>query len=200
MRLAEFVHKHFVIGRGARMLSSHLADLIPRDSRILDVGSGDGLIAQLLTQMRSDLSVRGIDGRVREGTKIPVEYFDGQRIPHGNASFDVVMFVDVLHHAEDPCGLLKEALRVSRKVMLIKDHIQKGFLAGPTLRFMDRVGNLRHGVSCRYDYWPRQRWSRTFESLGVKVIKWREHLGLYPWPGRWVFDRSLHFVVRLDVE
>jgi SAM-dependent methyltransferase len=150
--------------------------------------------------MRSDLSIRGIDVLVREGSKIPVEHFDGRTIPYGNASFDVVMFIDVLHHAEDSCGLLKEALRVSRKVVLIKDHIQEGFLAGPTLRFMDRVGNLRHGVSCRYDYWPRQRWSRTLESLGVKVIKWRRHLGLYPWPVSWVFDRSLHFVVRLDVD
>ena len=182
------------------MISSHLADLIPKGSRILDVGCGDGLIAQLLMQMRPDISVRGIDVLVRESNKIPVEHFDGQRIPYGNVSFDVVLFVDVLHHAEDPCELLKEALRVSRKVVLIKDHIQEGFLAGPTLRFMDRVGNLRHGVSCRYDYWPRQRWFETFQSLGVKEIEWRQHLGLYPCPSSWIFERSLHFVARLDVE
>ena len=99
---------------------------------------------------------------------IPVKSFDGQRIPYGNNSFDAVMFVDVLHHAEDPVGLLGEALRVSRNAVLIKDHTLEGFLAGPTLRFMDRIGNLRHGVSLRYDYWPRQRWVQAFESLELR--------------------------------
>lgn len=99
MGLAEFVHQHFVVGRRARALSSHLADLIPRNSSVLDVGCGDGLIAQLIMQTRSDLSVRGIGVLIRDGTKIPVEPFDGQRLPYGNASFDVVMFVDVLHHS-----------------------------------------------------------------------------------------------------
>ncbi len=132
-------------------------------------------------------------------TNSAVSLFDGQRLPYGNASFDVVMFVDVLHHAENPFGLLKEALRVSRNAVLIKDHTQDGFFAGPTLRFMDRVGNLRHHVSLRYDYWPRQRWVSVFESLGVKLAEWKQHLSLYPWPANWVFERSLHFVARLEV-
>jgi hypothetical protein len=95
-------------------------------------------------------------------------------------------------------GLLGEALRVSRHAVLIKDHTLEGFLAGPTLRFMDRTGNLRHGVSLRYEYWPRQRWFRVFESLKVRAT-WKHHLGLYPWPVKWVFERSLHFIARLEV-
>ena len=200
MRIAEFAHRHYVAERRARVLSSHLANLIPWDARVLDIGCGDGLITHLIMRLRPDLSFQGIDVLVRDKTWIPVESFDGRHIPFGNASFDAVMFVDVLHHAEDAVGLLGEAIRVSRHTVLIKDHTLEGFLAGPTLRFMDRTGNLHHCVSLRYEYWPRQRWSRTFESLGVKVIKWKQHLGLYPWPVGWVFDRSLHFVVRLDVE
>ena len=199
MRLSDLVHENLVAGRRARLLCSHLADLIHRDSRVLDVGCGDGLIAQLLMQMRSDLSFQGIDVLIRPGTRIPVEAFDGQRIPLENDSFDAVMLIDVLHHAEDPLKLLEEALRVSRNVVLIKDHILEGFLAGPTLRFMDRVGNLRHNVSLRYDYWPRERWVQVFESLGVQVTAWNQCLGLYPWPAKWVFERSLHFLARLEV-
>lgn len=199
MRLTDFIHEHFVSGRRVRLLCSHLTDLIPRNSRVLDVGCGDGRIAQLLMQMRSDLSIQGIDVLIRPGTRIPAEAFDGQRIPHDKDSFDAVMLVDVLHHAENPLGLLEEALRVSCNVVIIKDHTLDGFLAGPTLRFMDRVGNLRHDVSLRYDYWPRERWVQAFESFGVKVTAWNQRLGLYSWPAKWVFERSFHFLARLDV-
>jgi SAM-dependent methyltransferase len=199
MKLTDCVHENFVAGRRARVLCSHLAELIPPDSRVLDVGCGDGLIAQLIMQMMPDLAFQGIDVLVRPGTRIPVESFDGQRLPYANASFDVVMFVDVLHHAEDPLELLKEAFRVSRNVVLIKDHTLEGFLAGPTLCFMDRVGNLRHGVALRYDYWSRQRWIEAFKLLGMKVTLWNQHLGLYIPPFNWIFERSLHFIARLDV-
>lgn len=198
MGVTEFVHGGYVAGRRAQVLSSHLAGLLPKDSWVLDIGCGDGLIAQLTMQQRPDLSFQGIDILVRNRTKIPVEYFDGQSIPYGNDTFDAVMLIDVLHHAENPLGLIEEASRVSRNIILIKDHTLRGFLAGPILRFMDQIGNSRHGVALRYDYWPLQRWLKTFESLGVKVIAWNQRLGLYPWPARWVFERSLHFLARLE--
>ena len=55
------------------------------------------------------------------------------------------MFVDVLHHTDDPMVLLREAGRVASGFVLIKDHTQNGILAGRRLRFMDWVGNARHG-------------------------------------------------------
>ena len=62
------------------------------------------------------------------------------------------MFVDVLHHTEDPMALLGEAVRVARKTIVVKDHTLNGFLAGPTLHFLDRVGNARHDVALPYNY------------------------------------------------
>jgi SAM-dependent methyltransferase len=103
---------------------------------------------------------------VRERSHIPVAPFDGQVIPYGDASFDGVMFVDVLHHTQDQIILLREAARVARKVIVIKDHSLNGLFAGPTLRLMDKIGNARHGVALPYNYWPRQKWLNTFEMLG----------------------------------
>jgi SAM-dependent methyltransferase len=199
MRLIDFIHENLVVGRRARVLCSQLADLIPRDSRVLDVGCGDGLIAELLMQQRKDISLSGLDVSVRPRTRIPVIPFDGCRIPYRNDSFNVVMFIDVLHHSENPYELLAEAVRVSRDVILIKDHILKGFMAGHTLRFMDRVGNLRHGVPLRYQYWPRKAWLKAFESIGVQVTSWNQDLRIYPWPARLLFERSLHFIARTDL-
>ena len=109
------------------------------------------------------------------------------------------MFVDVLHHTRDPQALLREARRVARRSLIIKDHARDGVAAGPTLRFMDWGGNARHGVALPYNYWPRWRWDDAFRRLGLTVESWDRDLCLYPPPAHWLFDRSLHFTTRLDI-
>jgi len=198
MRICDLGHTKFVSKHRARVLSSHLAALIPQNSHILDVGCGDGLIDKSLIMMRPDLSIQGIDVLVRDKINFPVKPFDGRQIPFQDSSFEFVVLIDVLHHLVDPSGLLREAIRVSSRAVLIKDHVLKGILAAPILRFMDRIGNLRYAVSLPYTYWPQQRWLRTFETLGVKLAWWNQSLGLYPWPANLVFERSLHFMARLD--
>jgi SAM-dependent methyltransferase len=198
MAVLEHIHSGFVYDRRIRVLSGHLAELIPSQSRVLDVGAGDGLLAHTIRQRRTDIEMTGIDVLVRGHTHVPVEAFDGKCIPYEDASFDIVMFVDVLHHAEDPSQLLREAARVARRALLIKDHTLTGFLAGPTLRLMDRVGNQRHGVALPYNYWTRQQWLQNIDALCLKIGAWKSKLGLYTWPANFLFDRSLHFVARLD--
>jgi len=163
----------------------------------LDVGCGDGLVASLILEKRPDLEIRGIDVLVRAGTKIPVSEFDGSHLPFGDQSFDAVMFVDVLHHSDEPAALLAEAKRVAG-LTIIKDHRLNGVLAGPTLRFMDWVSNAPHGVVLPYNYWPHERWHESFASLNLTVKEWKEDLRLYPLPADWVFGRSLLFVCQLE--
>jgi len=200
MSLIEQVHTGYVHNRRVRVLVDHLALLIPAHARVLDVGCGDGLFAHLIGQKRPDINLMGIDVLVRPRTHILVQEFDGQVIPHDDGSFDGVMFVDVLHHTEDPMILLREAVRVARKFVVIKDHTLNGFCAGPTLRLMDWVGNAHHSVSLPYNYWPQRRWLEAFEAVELKVGVWVKKLALYPWPACLVFDRSLHFVCRLDLD
>jgi len=128
---------------------------------------------------------------------VPVDPFDGRTLPAPDRSFDAVMLVDVVHHADDPMRLLEEGVRVSRGALLLKDHTLEGFAAGATLRLMDRVGNARHGVALPYHYWPRRRWLEAFEALGLEVAEWIDKPRLYPSPASWVFGRSLHFIARL---
>jgi SAM-dependent methyltransferase len=199
MSWVETIHGRYVHDRRSRVLSDHLAKAIPENGLVLDVGSGDGLLGQLISQIRPDLTIKGIDVLVRPRTHIPTEQYDGKRIPYGDTSFDGVMFVDVLHHTTDPMILLREAIRVARRTIVIKDHLLDGLFAGQTLRFMDRAGNARHGISLPYNYWTKERWLAAFDTLGLRVGMWTAKLGLYPRPTNWLFDRSLHFVARLDI-
>lgn len=193
------LHGGYVHPRRARVLRDHLAPLIPRDACVLDVGCGDGLIASLILQQRVDVSISGVDVLVRPDTLVPVEEFDGQKLPYADKSFDAILFVDVLHHSYDPVGLLGEAARVARQFIIIKDHLRDGFLAASTLRFMDYIGNARHDVALPYNYLACSEWFKAFSDLGLTINNWRTDLGLYSKPFNWFFDRQLHFVAQLDV-
>lgn len=199
MSFIDEIHGGFVHPRRVRALTSELGALLPDAGRILDVGCGDGLLASLIQKNKPRLSISGIDILVRPGTFVPVEKFDGETIPYPEASFDSVVFVDVLHHTDDPMVLLREAVRVTRHNIVIKDHTMDGFAAAPTLRFMDRVGNLRHNVVLPHNYWQEAKWRSAFESLGLEIEKWEKNLQLYPAPANWLFGRSLHFVASLKV-
>ncbi|HEX4950785.1 MAG TPA: class I SAM-dependent methyltransferase [Blastocatellia bacterium] len=194
------IHNEYVYDRRMSQLSTHLAEMIPPQASVLDVGCGDGRIAGLIMQKRPDVNIEGIDILVRPQTYIPVMPFDGEKIPHEDASFDVVMFVDVLHHTNDPLILLREAIRVSRQAIVIKDHTQEGLLAETTLRLMDYAGNAHHGVILPYNYWPRSTWMENLAQLNMTISEWKKDLKLYTPPASWLFDRSLHFVARLVPE
>jgi SAM-dependent methyltransferase len=198
-RIIEGVHGGYVTGRRAGVLSRHLAELLPESAEVLDVGTGDGRLAERILERRPGLRFRGVDVALRGAPGFPVERFDGRRIPHADASFDVVLVVDVLHHCASPMELLGECARVARDAVLLKDHDESGWLARPTLRLMDWVGNARHGVALPYNYWPEARWRSAFDELGLRVTAWRRELRLYPWPADWIFGRSLHFIARLAV-
>jgi len=194
------LHQKLVYSRRTKVLASELANAIPANSlSILDVGCGDGTIDSLILQHRPGLSITGLDVLVRPKTFIPVWKFDGTRLPYDDQSFDVVMFADVLHHTTDPECLLREAKRVAKVAVVLKDHTRDGFLSNLTLRFMDWVGNAHHNVVLPYNYWPRSRWMLSFQSIGLNIQRWNETLGLYPAPASWVFERRLHFVACLTV-
>lgn len=182
------------------MLAFHLANTIPENASVLDVGCGDGLIDSLILQQRPDVTLHGVDVLVRTFTRIPVKQFDGYQLPEGEGSYDVVMFVDVLHHTNDPMVLLRDAARVARESIIIKDHKCNSFIDAAILRFMDWVGNERYGVALPYVYWSEHEWKCAFESLKLAIDIWKTNLNLYPQPTSLLLDRLLQFIAKLNIE
>src|SRR5690349_7501457 len=114
---------------------------MPKDATVLDIGCGDGRLAELLMGRRADVRITGVDVLLRPNLRIPVKHFDGAHLPFDDASFDCALLVDVLHHTDDPLVLLREAQRVARRAIVVKDHTLSGTGARATLAFMDWVGN-----------------------------------------------------------
>ncbi len=107
------------------------------------------------------------------------------------------MLIDVLHHTPDPGLLLREALRVSRRWLILKDHLVRGPCAGLRLRFMDYVANARHGVALPYHYLSTREWNELRHALDLQIATEVKQLGLYPWPLDYIFGANLHFLALL---
>ncbi len=198
MSFLDTLHGGYVHRRRITRLAFAIGGLLPENSSLLDVGAGDGRLSAMLKAGKSSLDVTGIDVLVRPETQIPVRHFDGTHIPQADQSCDYVLFVDVLHHTDDPSILLREAARVARRGVIIKDHLREGILANRTLRFMDRVGNCRHNVALPHNYWSLKQWQAAFDEIGLRAAQWISQLHLYPIPADWIFGRSLHFLALLE--
>jgi SAM-dependent methyltransferase len=184
-----------VFERRTRLLSKVLANLVPSGAVVLDVGCGDGTIGYTIGQLSPTALVSGLEVALRPSCLIECRGFDGVHIPLSDASVDVCLFVDVLHHAAGIADLLREARRVTRRYVLIKDHLCEGKFDRTVLSVMDWVGNRGHGVKLPYNYQSRGQWHQILSDCGLRLVSSNEALLLYPQPFDLLFGGGLHIVI-----
>ncbi len=192
------IHSKYIFPKRVETLVALVASLIPNGpGSVLDLGAGDGLFAKRLKEIRPELQISAVDSFARTQTHFPVELYDGKRLAHQDSTFDWVILVDVIHHAKDTEALVREAARVARKGVVIKDHLSENPIDAATLYFMDIVGNRRFGVALGTGYLSQSAWKRLYKAVGLTSEEQVERLHLYAGPLDWIFGRSLHFVARL---
>jgi SAM-dependent methyltransferase len=163
---------------------------------ILDVGCGNGRLANTILQSKQapeGLRAEGVETSPRGGEPIPVHHYDRGKLPFEDDSYDVVLVADVLHHDKDPVGLLRECLRVCRRVCFLKDHKPEGIFGYWRICLLDWGANAGYGVPCLFDYPTVEGWRKRIQSAGGEVEKEWNSMSLYP--GIWdaVFGRKLHY-------
>jgi hypothetical protein len=99
-----------------------------------------------------------------------------------------------------PIDLLRESVRIARHSVVIKDHLVDGWLARPTLRLMDVVGNAPHGVAVVFNYFTPTEWRKVSREAGLVPLEVRRTLRLYPSLVDAVLGRSLHFVGLYEID
>jgi len=198
LRPLEILHERFVFGRRVRQLATWLEPLLPRNASVLDVGCGDGRLAQAILTLRPDLRFVGTDSRLRGQAPFPIYRAVGSALPHSESAIDAVLLVDVLHHTREPSNVIAEAARVARTCIVIKDHTRDTRTAGWILRFMDLVGNARHAVDLPFNYWSTREWEQAFLRHGLRIRTWIRDLPLYPWWAAWLFSGRVHCIIVLD--
>ncbi len=188
------IHNIAIFKRRIQILSRLLAKELNTGKSVLDVGCGDGSLAKSISSLNPALEFHGIDVALRPEIAISAELYDGYVIPFEDNSFDWITIVDVLHHTDDPSIVLKECARVARNGVVIKDHTRQGFLGGPTLQFMDWIGNKGHDVRLPYNFLSKTQWCDLFNRLDLAIISWNENLNIYRPPFNYLFDRQLHMI------
>ena len=196
--LVRRAHGGLVRDRRRDVLARVIAELLPEAGQVADVGCGDGAITARVGALRPQLTILGLEVEARPEAELPVTLFDGRTLPLGDRSVDYSLFVDVLHHTTDAERLLREARRVSRRGVLIKDHLAASSTARALLTFMDLVGNPASVAQPRC-YLSEPGWRALWARVGLAPARQLvRRLDLYRRPLTYLFDRRLHFVALLE--
>ena len=93
--------------------------------RLLDIGTGTGRMAELLAERTEHLVALDKSLAMLRVARAKLQHFPAERVelvqgdfaslPFGAESFDTVLFHQVLHFAQSPDGVLREAARVTRE-------------------------------------------------------------------------------------
>ncbi|GAC1316737.1 MAG: hypothetical protein NVSMB25_02990 [Thermoleophilaceae bacterium] len=116
---------------GARGKADHVAELIAAlrlsPARVVEVGCGDGsLLAELgrrgIGERLTGFEISATALELARAREIPnlalLERFDGRGLDVSSESFDLAVLSHVLEHVDQPAGLLREAARCARVVVV----------------------------------------------------------------------------------
>lgn len=158
---------------------------------VLDVGCGHARITARLQEKFPRARFQGVDVVVRPGASIDVVGYDGKTLPFADQSIDVILLVDVLHHAADPAAVLKECSRVARSCVLVKDHVCESGYDWCRLAWMDWFGNRPFNIPMTYEYFSRRQWEAAFEHANLQCMHLATNVRTCPPPADWILDAGV---------
>ncbi|WP_426594548.1 class I SAM-dependent methyltransferase [Cellulomonas sp. McL0617] len=120
-------YERFALRVAAPMYARVVRDIVelglPAGARVLDVGTGPGVVPRLLGVACPDLQLDGVDlspemiARARQGSgaaRVAFAVADVCALPFPDATFDLVVSTISQHHWADPATGLREVRRVVR--------------------------------------------------------------------------------------
>ena len=197
----KWLHGPVYESRIRELVRQIVPSLRPGD-RVLDVGCGFGALGRAILDSPDcpkNVQVQGLERVMRGGEAILVDVYDGSTFPHADKSFDAVILADVLHHERDPDHLIDECVRVSRRLVIIKDHQRRGLLAQQRIALIDWAANAPYGVPCLYRYNTPAQWAESHRIHGLTIDRELPSMRLYPAFYNFFFGGGLQYLAILRV-
>ena len=145
----------------------HLLPHVTKSDKILDIGTGNGGICHAMRE--AEMNIQPLDVKdISFFPEVKPLVYDGEKLPFENGSFDVALMITMLHHTPDPVAIIKEALRVSPKLIIMEDIYTNVFQKHLTF-FTDSLVNLEfegHPHTNRND----AGWQLLFKELGLELV------------------------------
>lgn len=85
----------------------------PENSKILELGGGDGFLAKVISE--KGYNIISLDINPRHPLEFPVKKIDGKNIPFTSDTFDLIFTSQVIAHVEDLNAFFNEIKRVLKK-------------------------------------------------------------------------------------
>lgn len=158
----------------AKKMAEDCIGFIENGSKFLDFGSGSGIVS-LEFKKKFNLDLVGVDIVDNRVVDMELKLIDGKTVPFEDGFFDAVLISYVLHHADEPVRLLKEAKRVVKtggRVIVFED-LYQGILAkiickvhGSTYGFLFE----HHGGKEQINFKNQKQWDEIFRTLGFNQI------------------------------
>lgn len=132
--------------KGLRLRYQIFLDWVEPASNVLDLGGGDGQLAEILTKEKKcdvtlvDVSKEAVTIAEQRGIKAMIGSLE-EKVSFGDSSFDVVILSEVLEHLVNSEKVLQEAARLSKNLILIS---------------LPNTGYLRYRLQLLFGRFPRQ--------------------------------------------
>lgn len=190
-----FINNTFRVKQRDNLLNN-LKPFLPKQScNLLDIGAADGHFSLMLKTKYPNLNITCVEVIKRDIQHLPIIYYDGEKLPFEAKSFDLTILINVLHHTPCPKELLKEAIRVSKNAVIIKDHYANNIFDKITLFIMEHLNpNSKMLLKRGLIFYSKKQWQNVFNELNLKCDLKLEKFESY---GRFwdiFFGRKMHFI------
>ena len=159
----------------ARWAARILIPWVRPGDRVLDIGAGDCRVDVVL-KAKIACEVTPVDILDYNRTNLPLTIFDGKRLPFADDSFDVGLFLFVLHHVEDVDACLAEARRVCRRHVIAFEDLNVTWWDRRTFRGFHIWLDWAEKIDKPFREWTPSQWTDLATRTGLREV-WQQPLG-----------------------